>query len=101
MEVQSISGKILAYFAVFWNQLDVVAITLFFIAFILRLLPLDHSFCAARILLAIDLSIWYIRTLDMFSAIKRLGPKLVMIGEMVTFNRMFTRKTFLIFRFMI
>ncbi|CAF4413462.1 unnamed protein product, partial [Adineta steineri] len=26
---------------------------------------------------------WYIRTLDMFSAIKRLGPKLVMIGEMV------------------
>jgi hypothetical protein len=33
--------------------------------------------------LAVDLSIWYIRTLEVFSAVKRLGPKLVMIGEMV------------------
>ena len=83
MEVQSISGKIFAYFGVFWNQMDVVAILLFFVAFILRFLPINYGFCAARIILAVDLSIWYIRTLDMFSAIKRLGPKLVMIGEMV------------------
>jgi transient receptor potential cation channel subfamily M protein 2 len=83
MEVQSISGKILSYFAVFWNKLDALAIFLFFVALILRFLPVNHCFCAARIILAIDLSIWYIRTLDIFSAIKRLGPKLVMIGEMV------------------
>lgn len=76
-------GKISEYFAIFWNKLDVLAILLFFIAFILRFLPISPCFCAARILLAIDLSIWYIRTLDTFSAIKRLGPKLVMIGEMV------------------
>ncbi len=83
MEVQSMYGKIMAYFAVFWNKLDALALVLFFLAFILRFLPLNHCFCAARILLAIDLSIWFIRTLDIFSAIKRLGPKLVMIGEMV------------------
>ncbi len=83
MEVKSLYGKIAAYFSVFWNQLDALAICLFFIAFILRFLPINHCFCGARIILAIDLSIWYIRTLDIFFAIKRLGPKLVMIGEMV------------------
>lgn len=83
MEVQSTSGKFAAYFEVFWNKLDALAVFLFSLAFIFRFLPFNHAFCAARILLAIDLSIWYIRTLDIFSAIKQLGPKLVMIGEMV------------------
>ncbi|CAF3833359.1 unnamed protein product, partial [Rotaria sp. Silwood1] len=83
MEVQSISGKLAAYFSIFWNKLDLIAIVLFFIAFILRLLPMSECFCSARIILAIDLSMWYIRTLDIFSPVKRLGPKLVMIGEMV------------------
>jgi len=46
-------------------------------------LPINQCFCAARIILAIDLSLWYIRILDIFAAVKRLGPKLVMIGEMV------------------
>jgi transient receptor potential cation channel subfamily M protein 2 len=76
-------GKIVAYFSVFWNKLDVLAISLFIIAFILRFWPTSQCFCAARIILAVDLSIWYIRILDIFAAVKRLGPKLVMIGEMV------------------
>ena len=80
-------GKLWAYFSIFWNKLDIIAIFLFFIAFILRFLPTSQCFCGARILLAIDLSIWYIRTLDIFSAVKRLGPKLFMIGEMV--NRIY------------
>ncbi|CAF0806293.1 unnamed protein product [Adineta ricciae] len=83
MEVQSILGKLFAYIDIFWNKLDVLAILLFFIAFVLRFIPVSECFCTARIILAIDLSIWYIRTLDTFSAVKRLGPKLVMIGEMV------------------
>ncbi|CAF4296461.1 unnamed protein product, partial [Adineta steineri] len=83
MEVQSVYGKLVAYFSVVWNKLDVLAISLFFIAFVLRLLPINQCFCGARVLLALDLTLWYIRTLDMFSAVKRLGPKLVMIGEMV------------------
>ncbi|CAF3896121.1 unnamed protein product [Adineta steineri] len=77
MEVQSVYGKLVAYFSVIWNKLDVLAISLFFIAFVLRLLPINQCFCGARVLLALDLSISYIRTLDMFSAIKRLGLKLV------------------------
>jgi hypothetical protein len=75
--------KIGMYFAMFWNKLDALAIILFFIGCILRFLPISQCFCGARIILAVDLSFWYIRTLDIFSAVKRLGPKLVMIGEMV------------------
>lgn len=63
--------------------MDVLAILLFLISFKLRVLPLPEYFCAARILLSIDLAIWFIRSLNMFAAIKQLGPKLVMIGEMV------------------
>ncbi len=83
MELRTISEKSMGYFSIFWNKLDVLSIVLFFIGVILRFSPSSDCFCAARILFAIDLSIWYIRTLDMFSAVKQLGPKLVMIGEMV------------------
>jgi transient receptor potential cation channel subfamily M protein 2 len=82
-ELKSMYGKLVSYLSVFWNRLDVLAISLFIIAFILRFLPRNQCFCAARIILAIDLSLWYIRILDIFAAVKRLGPKLVMIGEMV------------------
>jgi len=83
MELKTIHGKFLGYLSIFWNKLDLLAVVLFFVGLILRYYPSSDCFCGARIILAIDLSIWYIRTLDMFSAIKRLGPKLVMIGEMV------------------
>jgi hypothetical protein len=72
-----------AYFKVFWNKLDVLAIVLFFVGFALRFFSTSECYCAARIVLSFDLAIWFIRSLDMFTAVKRLGPKLVMIGEMV------------------
>jgi hypothetical protein len=46
-------------------------------------MPTSECFCAARIVLSVDLTIWFMRSLDIFAAVKRLGPKLVMIGEMV------------------
>ncbi|CAF1494168.1 unnamed protein product, partial [Adineta steineri] len=82
-KIHSMYGKLQSYFTILWNKLDTFAIILFFITCILRFLPISGCFNIARTILAIDLSIWYIRTLDIFSAVKRLGPKLVMIGEMV------------------
>ncbi|CAF1238508.1 unnamed protein product [Rotaria sordida] len=82
-KAQSLYKKIKKYFSIFWNKLDALAIILFILGCILRFLPINQCFCFARIVLAIDLCLWYIRTLDIFSAIKRLGPKLVMIGEMI------------------
>jgi hypothetical protein len=72
-----------AYFEVFWNKLDVIALILFCVGFTLRFIPSTECFCAARIALSIDLTIWFVRSMDLFAALKRLGPKLVMIGEMV------------------
>lgn len=51
--------------------------------FVLRFIPARDTFCAARIMLSVDLALWYLRLLDIFAAMKQLGPKLVMIGEMV------------------
>lgn len=83
MEFTTVWWKIRGYFSIFWNKLDFLSVLLFFIAIVLRFCHSSECFCTARILLAIDLSIWFIRTLDIFSAVKQLGPKLVMIGEMV------------------
>lgn len=83
IDTQLKRNVITAYFSEFWNQVDALAIVLFFIGFIFRFIPIAECFCAARIILSIDLAIWYIRSLSMFTAVKRLGPKLVMIGEMV------------------
>ena len=84
LEAQSMRNAIAAYFDVIWNKLDVLAIILFFVGLALRFTPYTECFCAARIVMSIDLTIWFIRSLDLFAAVKRLGPKLVMIGEMVT-----------------
>ncbi|CAF3539975.1 unnamed protein product [Rotaria socialis] len=83
IEAQSMRNVIRAYFKIFWNKLDVLAIVLFFVGFALRFFSTSECYCAARIVLSFDLAIWFIRSLDMFTAVKRLGPKLVMIGEMV------------------
>jgi len=83
LEAQTMRNAIAAYFQVFWNILDVLAIILFYIGFALRFVPVTECFCVARIILSVDLTIWFMRSLDIFAGVKRLGPKLVMIGEMV------------------
>ncbi|CAF1365162.1 unnamed protein product, partial [Rotaria sordida] len=83
IQTPSTQNAFTIYFKSYWNQLDVVAIILFFVAIVLRYLPISECFCAARIILSFDLSVWFIRTLEMFTAVKLLGPKLVMISEMV------------------
>ncbi|CAF1157757.1 unnamed protein product [Rotaria sp. Silwood1] len=86
---QSNGNPIMTYLKTFWNKLDVLSIILFFVGFILRFIPVSECFCAARIVLSIDLSLWFIRSLDMFASVRRLGPKLVMISEMVNDMKFF------------
>lgn len=75
---------LIVYFEVYWNRLDVLAILLFFVGLLLRCLPSADCYCAARVVLAVDLSIWFLRSMNMFAAVKRLGPKLLMIRKMVS-----------------
>ncbi|CAF0985618.1 unnamed protein product, partial [Rotaria sordida] len=83
IEAQTTRNAIMAYFKNFWNKLNVLAIILFFVGVALRYIPTSQCFCAAYIVLSVDLGIWFIRSLHLFAAVKRLGLKLVMIGEMV------------------
>ena len=83
MEAQSMKHAVLIYFQTFWNKVDLFAIFLFFVGFALRFINNSDCFCAARVVLSVDLAIWFMRSLTIFTAVKRLGPKLVMIGEMV------------------
>ena len=68
----------------YWNIADLANLVLFGIGFTLRLLPSASALSAARVILALDLGIFYIRILHMFSIFKNLGPKLIMIGRMVS-----------------
>jgi hypothetical protein len=42
-----------------------------------------------RIVLGLDLILWYIRMLHLFAAYERLGPKLIMIFNTVNINKLF------------
>ncbi|CAF3876658.1 unnamed protein product, partial [Rotaria magnacalcarata] len=83
VQTRSMQTRLTIHVRDFWNQIDALAIILFFIGFILRCLPIAECFCMARIILSFDLIFWFGRSLSFFAALKQLGPKLVMIGEMI------------------
>lgn len=61
-----------------------ITIGLFIIGIILRFLPYPSTFEAARVFLALNFVSFFLRLLHIFSVHKELGPKLVMIGRMVS-----------------
>ncbi|CAF0752632.1 unnamed protein product [Didymodactylos carnosus] len=62
-----------------WNFLDAIAILTYLIGFGTRFTVTEEVFIVSKIFMVIDLFLWYIRMLQVFSAYKRLGPKLLMI----------------------
>ncbi|CAF1390901.1 unnamed protein product [Rotaria sordida] len=91
----SARNAVVIYFKSYWNKLDVVTIILFFVGIVLRYISISECFYAARIVLSFDLSIWFICTLDMFTTVKLLGPKLVIIDEMVYYLKFFILMSFI------
>ncbi|CAF1599127.1 unnamed protein product [Adineta ricciae] len=67
------------YLAEIWNWIDIFAIILYIVGFITRFFMSETLFTVSKIFLCLDLILWYIRTLHLFAAYERLGPKLVMI----------------------
>ena len=66
-----------------WNIPDMVALIGFLAGLSCRFIDLPHAMEASRIIFAIDLMVFYLRILHTFSIHRKLGPKLVMIGQMV------------------
>ncbi|CAF4117301.1 unnamed protein product [Rotaria sp. Silwood2] len=83
---RSIIGKLTNYFVnnQFFNLIHVTSYLLFYIGLILRFTNTDsdESFSAAKIVLAYDLEIWFIRSLGFLGIAQKMGPKLVMIRKM-------------------
>ncbi|XP_048577809.1 transient receptor potential cation channel subfamily M member 7 isoform X2 [Nematostella vectensis] len=63
-----------------WNICDGVAVVLFFVGLGLRLN--SSTFNAGHIIYCLDIMLWIIRLLDIFSVSQHLGPYVVMIGRM-------------------
>lgn len=80
----SIATKLQTYITDTWNIVDIITILLFIIGMVLRFLPHENTFEAARVFLALNFVSFFLRLLHIFSVHKELGPKLVMIGRMVS-----------------
>ena len=91
-ESTGIGRMLYSYISDFWNFLDLLTILLFIAGIVLQVLNCDDCFDASRIVLAINLMTFFFRILHIFSIHKELGPKLVMIGRMVSMNLFKTYK---------
>ncbi|CAF0766794.1 unnamed protein product [Rotaria sp. Silwood1] len=86
-ESRSIMGKLSNYFVknLFSSLIRIASYILFYIGLILRFThaSTDDELSVAKIILAYDLEIWYIRSLAFLGVIRNMGPKLVMIRRML------------------
>ncbi len=80
-------GKFSNYFIInqFYNMIRLTSYLLFYIGLILRFTN-EENFSSAKIVLAYDLEIWFIRSLGFLGIAQKMGPKLVMIRKMVCRN---------------
>ena len=66
-----------------FNKIDILAEVLFILGTFLRYSTDPVIIEKARILLAFDLLFFYFRLLQYLTFVKRVGPKVIMIGRMV------------------
>jgi hypothetical protein len=66
-----------------WNKVTIMGILVFFIGISLRFIPNTSCFTAATVILCFDLGIWLYKVLHFYTFLKSVGPKILMIKEMV------------------
>jgi hypothetical protein len=77
-------SKLKDFFFDVWNAIEFVSIVIFLIGEILRFVPNnDNCYAAARIIISIDVILWFFKSLYTYVFLKSLGPKLYMIAKMV------------------
>ncbi|XP_072166948.1 transient receptor potential cation channel subfamily M member 5-like [Diadema setosum] len=81
MDKETWEGKIRVWINDSWNRMDIFNFLLFFLGLILRMSHANLD--AARIVLCINLMTFFIRVLYLFLVVRKLGPKLLMIGKMI------------------
>ncbi|CAF3973574.1 unnamed protein product, partial [Rotaria sordida] len=81
----SLPGKCFSYFRNLFKMLTISGFVLFYIGLILRFTRAntDDQFIAARVIMAIDLEIWWLRSLSFIIVVRFLGSHIVAIGKML------------------
>ncbi|XP_030829332.1 transient receptor potential cation channel subfamily M member-like 2 isoform X2 [Strongylocentrotus purpuratus] len=74
------SSRLLAWITDYWNILDMATLITFAVAEILNFVGFSE---AGHVLLSLNLTLFFIRALHIFSISKQLGPKLIMIQRMM------------------
>lgn len=78
---KSFADKLSIYFSDTWNLVDSFSLLAFVVAAVLRFF--DSTYEAARIILSLNIIVFIVRSLQIVSVNRQLGPKLVMIRKMV------------------
>ncbi|XP_072020595.1 transient receptor potential cation channel subfamily M member 5-like [Amphiura filiformis] len=81
-EAHTIGLRLKGWWSDIWNKIDIVTQLLFVLGTFLRYSTDPIVIENARILLAFDLFIFYVRLLEYLTFVKRIGPKVFMIGRM-------------------
>ena len=80
-----IKGKWLSYVFQNWNIIGIAAIFFYYIGLILRLIPNSaRCFTAARVIMAVDVILWFTRALSAYWHVKQIGPMLLLIQKIMT-----------------
>lgn len=69
-----------------WNIFDIVMYLMFLLSVVLRCLLNSEQFYFARMAYAITLSMFILRSMHFFFIQRDIGPKVVMIGRMVSIH---------------
>ena len=78
---KTFGDKLSVYFSDTWNLVDTFALLAFVVAACLRFF--DSTYEAARIIFSLNIIVFIVRSLQIVSVNRQLGPKLVMIRKMV------------------
>ncbi|XP_041642551.1 transient receptor potential cation channel subfamily M member 6 isoform X2 [Cheilinus undulatus] len=82
-EPRKLSQKLKIWFSEYWNISDFIAILLFLIGLVMRLLP-DPYHTAGRISYCLDIIFWFVRVMDLLAVNQHAGPYLTMITKMTS-----------------
>ncbi|CAH2226291.1 transient receptor potential cation channel subfamily M member 2 [Pelobates cultripes] len=74
--------KSIQYISTFWNQADILALALFAVGLICRLVHTDTVYIG-RVFLAVDFMIFTFGIMHIFSVSKVLGPKIIILRRMI------------------
>lgn len=82
---ESLHYNLVDYIASDWNTLDVIAVSLLVAAIVLRLVLDESNFYVARYCYCLTLALYFMRVMQVFDLNREIGPKIIIIRQMVRF----------------